>query len=179
MNKYNFFTSFTFTVLALTLLASGCRREDKTEQETITTIEVHVKGGNFDKKFYWRDKDGDGGANPVIDTIELPANTSSLLCDVHVYDESKTPTADITEEIRTEGEDHLLVYKVSGANLSVSYNDRDAKGKNLGISTTWTTSNPSRGTLNILLYHEPTDKANVIAPGGDVDFDVVLPVKIL
>lgn len=179
MNKYNFFNISAFTALTFTLLAGSCRTEDKTEQETITTIEVHVKGGNFDKKFYWRDKDGDGGANPVIDTIELPANTLSLLCDVHVYDESKIPTGDITEEIRAEAEDHLLVYRVSGVNLSVAYNDRDTQGKNLGISTIWTTSNPSRGTLNILLYHEPADKANVTDPGGDVDFDVVLPVKIL
>jgi len=168
----------TCCIVSVTLLNTGCKKDKTTEQETITTIELHLTGTNFDKKFYWKDADGDGGAAPVIDEIVLPANTSAINCHVHVYDESKNPIADITKEIEAESDVHLLVYKATGVDIQIQYNDQDKNGKKVGIETLWTTKLAAKGSVNVVLYHEPSNKDDLNNPGGDVDFDVTFPVKV-
>ncbi|MCB0545250.1 MAG: hypothetical protein KDC61_06415 [Saprospiraceae bacterium] len=164
------FTSLTF---------QACKDDDTTtEQENITTVEVHLTGPGMDMKFYWRDLDGPGGTAPVIDEITLPAMTDNIMCHLHVYDESKTPTDNITEEIEAENVDHLFVLTPTGADVSIASDDTDDNGAPFNLETLWTTGSASTGTLNIKLHHEPTDKANTASPGGETDFDVTFPVKI-
>jgi hypothetical protein len=166
-------------VAATSLLFSACDKDEETAEENITTIEVHLTGPGFDQKFYWNDTDGDGGAAPTIDEITLPALTGNIACHLHVYDRSVTPEVDITEEIEAESADHLFVYTLTGATgLTLGDFNTDSNGARFGLTSTWETGQPGTGSLNIKLYHEPTDKSSTTAPGGDVDFDVTFPVKI-
>ncbi len=166
-------------LMCASLFFTACRNdEEETVEENITTVEVHLTGPGFDKKFFYNDLDGDGGAAPTIDKIQMPPLTGSIKCHVHVYDRSKTPNVDITEEIETESNEHLFTYAISGAKFTIANLDKDRNGKPFGLTSVWQTDQPSTGTVNIKLYHEPTNKDNSAAPGGEVDFDVTFPVEI-
>lgn len=163
--------------LGATLFFPACKKDEETAEENITTIEVHLTGPGFDRKFYWNDTDADGVAN-TLDTIALPPLTGNIQAHLHVYDRSVSPEIDLTEEIEAESNDHLFVYATATAGLTISNLNTDANGKPFGITSTWATDQPGTGSLNIKLYHEPTDKTSTSNPGGDVDFDVTFPVKI-
>jgi hypothetical protein len=178
MKKHPFFPFSFLCVFFFSFSMLNCKGGDETASEVITTVELHLTGNNLDKKFYWRDKDGDGGNNPIIDTLLLPVNMTGMKCSILLYDESKNPVDNITEELKAEADDHLFVYQPANAGLKITYNDRDNNGKNLGLQTLWATETASVGTLNITLYHEPINKDNLNAPGGDVDVSVVFPVRL-
>ena len=168
-------------LLFLALLAfAGCKKDSSTEQENVTRVEVHLTAaGGFDQEFEWSDPDGGDASNATAETIVIPASAAaSLHCHIHVYDDTKTPSQEITDEIESERNVHLLVYDVTGASVGVAYDDTDDNGKPLGIESVWTKGAASTGTINIKLYHEPTNKDNLNAPGGQVDFDVNFPVTV-
>jgi hypothetical protein len=166
-------------LLLLSATFSACDKHDHgTEGELITTIQVHLTGPGLDKTFLWNDEDGDGGSAPAIDTIALPPLTGSITCELSVFDRSKDPDENITEEIEAESADHLFTYTINGADFNITYADQDANGKNFGLKTLWVSDQPSTGSLNIKLFHEPADKSNLNSPGGDEDFNVVFPVVI-
>ncbi|MBX2892450.1 MAG: hypothetical protein KF734_16100 [Saprospiraceae bacterium] len=180
LNKKIALHTFLLALLFAGLFVAGCKdNDDGTEQENITTVVLHFIGPGFDREFEWNDLDGPGGNAPTVQTIELPPLTGNITCRVHVYDRSKTPAEDITEEIEEEADEHLVVY-IPDASVSAtwSYDDTDSKGKPLGIKTKWQTNQPSAGNLRVILYHEPTNKDNLSNPGGEVDFDVTFPVRI-
>lgn len=163
-------------MLGTAVLIGGCKKDEETEQENITKIIVHLTAAGFDKEFEWADRDGAGGNAPVIDTIVVPANTQ-FDAHLHVYDESKSPVVDLSEEIEGESTAHLFVYKSSVTGLSVSDLDKDSNGNPFGIESVWSTGAAGTGSVRITLHHEPTDK-NAAEPGGEVDFDVTFPVKV-
>ncbi len=177
--KITFRTLF-FTCLISGLTVTGCKKDPETVQENITRIEIHLTGANgFDRKFEWSDPDGGDASNATVETIVIPASAGATIqCYLHVYDDTKTPGEDLTDEIEAESADHLFVFNVTGASIGVAYDDTDSNGKSLGIQTLWTKGAASTGSVNIKLYHEPTDKDNLNAPGGEVDFDVSFPVTV-
>jgi len=158
-----------------TLFVAGCKKDDEgTEQEQITKVIVHLTGtggSTFNEEFEAEDPDGDGVWN-TIPSLVIPVNTVFDV-HIHVYDGDE----EIDDELIAEKEEHLFVYKVTGANLTVSDRDTDSNGEPFGIDSKWTTTSASVGTVQIQLVHEPTDK-NALDPGGEVDFDVTLPVRI-
>lgn len=169
-----------FTLLLSGLAVAGCKKDPETVQENITRIQVHLTGANgFDQEFEWSDPDGGDASNATVETIVIPASAGATIhCHLHVYDDTKTPAEDLTEEIEEESADHLFVFNVTGANIGVAYDDTDSNGKKVGIESVWTKGAASTGSINIKLYHEPTDKDNLNAPGGEVDFDVSFPVTV-
>ncbi|MFN0014350.1 MAG: type 1 periplasmic binding fold superfamily protein [Saprospiraceae bacterium] len=164
----------------LALACSACKKDEPvTEPETITTVVVHLKSadGTFDEEFTWDDRDGDGGIAPVIDEILLSPN-KMYTCQVHFYDRSKTPEKDITEEVEEENTDHLLVYGITGANLTIAAADTDDNGKPFRLLTAWASGAASSGTVMVVLRHEPDKDAANPDVTGEVDAEVVFPVKI-
>ena len=157
---------------------SACKKDDKTEQELITTIELHFTGSNnFNQKFYWRDLDGDGGAAPSIDTIVLAPN-AVLNCFAHVYDESKNPKVDITEEIEAESAEHLFIYDPTTNVVAITSNSVDSNGNAFRISTEWTTTAAGTGSVRVRLMHESDKSAADPGATGETDFDVTFPVVV-
>lgn len=171
--------SFFLLLLAFAALTfSACKKDDKTEQELITTIELHFTGTNgFDQHFEWEDLDGDGGASPTIDTIVLPLNIA-LNCHVHVYDKSKNPTEDITEEIEEEDAEHLFIYNPSNNVVSITSTSVDGNGAPFRITSTWTTTGAGTGSVRVRLIHEPDKGATDPGATGETDFDVTFPVIV-
>lgn len=171
----------TFLLISIftTSFFSACHKHDHTATENITAIELHLTGNGIDQVFTWEDTDGDGVANN-IDTLVLPAMTQGIECSVLIFDRTEIPEVDITPEIVAEGVDHLLTYDISNSNgLVVTALNQDANGNPIGTTSIWETRNAGAdGVLTLTLYHEPTNKSNPSNPGGEVDFQVVFPVKI-
>ncbi len=170
-----------FTLLLSGLAVTGCEKDPDTVQENITRVLVHLTGANgFEQEFEWSDPDGGDASNATVETIVIPASAGATIqCRLHVYDDTKTPAKELTNEIEAEGDEHLFVFNVTGANIGVAYDDTDSNGKKLGLQSVWTKGAASTGSINIKLYHEPTDKDNLNAPGGEVDFDVSFPITLL
>lgn len=165
--------------LLLILALASCKKDNTTEQELITTIVVHLTAtdGSFEQEFEWNDPDGDGGNAPTIEDIVLPAG-KTFHCHIHFYDRSKTPAEDITAEVESENTAHLLVYTVSGANLTVTPDDADDNGKPFRLETTWVTGAASTGTVQVVLRHEPDKSAANPDVTGDVDAAADFAVKV-
>lgn len=159
----------------------GCEKDDDNdpdnEQELITTISLKFTGGGETKTFTAVDKDGDGGAAPVIQDITLKANTDYTLS-VSFLDESKTPSEDITTEVKTESNDHLVCYAVTGAMVTPNTSDKDTAGKTLGLESSFKTGAAGAGTIKVTLKHE-ADKSNANACGtGETDAEATFNVTV-
>ncbi len=172
--------------MALSIAVSSCKKDKKElpkvdENELITTIKLKFtndKDANDVQFFTWKDIDGKGGKDPVIDDIKLIANTTYKMEVNKVLNETSTPVEDITEEIVEENYEHLLVYKPSPTNLlSVLITDEDKNKFPVGLMANIGTGNARNGTLQIILRHQPGVKDGTEAP-GNTDFDITYKVTI-
>ena len=103
---------------------------------------------------------------------------------VELLNELETPAEDITAEVRDEAEEHQFFFQSTASGLSVAYDDLDADGKPIGLTTTITTQGASTGTLTITLKHEPVKDASGVSmgditnAGGETDIEVTFDVGI-
>ncbi len=159
--------------------------EPDEENELITTVQLRFTetGTSNTQTFTYRDTDGDGGNPPsTFDDIVLKPNAAYNL-DVELLDESKTPAEDITEEVREEGDEHLLVFTPTPpALLTYSYVDRDSRNLPIGINGTVRTGAAGTGKLKVQLRHQPPVNGTIVkdgtpGPGSDdvnLDFDLII-----
>jgi hypothetical protein len=94
-----------------------------------------------------------------------------------MLDESKNPVEDITEEIKEEADEHLIVYKITAANLSIQITDKDSKNLPLGLLSKWKSGSISNGHLLVSLKHQPGIKDGS-ADKGETDVEINFPVII-
>ena len=183
----------------LVMALAACKKEDPVppvgggnpppppnEQELITTVIVHLTSldGTEERTFTWRDLDGPGGNPPVIESEPLTSGTV-YRARIELFDESDpNDVEDITEEIEEEADEHQFFFIVSGAELTVAYDDADEDGNPVGLESIWSTIAPSSGSITIILRHDPDKDAPGVADGditnagGDTDVEVVFPVTI-
>lgn len=192
MKRTTMAISARLTILIMILLIFGCSEEsvapaadDAGEGELITTVELRlVESGLNQTTVYWRDLDGDGGSNPVIDTLILG---SGFTYDgaVRLLNESETPTEDITAEVSEEDDNHQLFYDVQGdiaGQVTVTVTDSDSRGFPLGLDLQVTVdagAAGSEGQLRVRLFHydDAGDKDGT-SFSDETDVDVVFPVRI-
>lgn len=154
------FLFFSLTAISL----SACDKQDgieANEEEVITTMQLTFAptDGSSPLVFKFEDMDGDG-SNTTIDEIALAANKTYNVA-LQLLNKSVNPAEDITEEVAEEGTSHRFYYVPStGSNISISNLDTDDEGNPLGISSTWTTTGPATGTVQITLRHYPGNPPN-------------------
>jgi hypothetical protein len=171
-------TKWAFGAIALSLFSlTGCDKHDHTSEENITRVELKLNGTGFSQTVVALETNGDGIWDSIGE-VTIPAGADPILCEVFVYDETQTPTLNLTAEIIEESAEHLFTYQVTGANLTITPLDTDSNGAPLGRNTNWVPGTASNGTIQVKLYHEPSNKSNPSDPGGDVDFDITVPIKI-
>lgn len=169
-------------LLIIIVSTQACKKTtvDAEENELITTVKLNFTEGTNTKTFVWKDIDGEGGKNPVIDKISLKPNTSYTL-KVEFLDESKTPADNITTEVNEESDEHLLIFTASPTGLaSYTYNDKDSNNLPVGLSGTLKTNVSGTGMLKVQLRHQPpingkNTKDGTATPGSDdanVDFSL-------
>ncbi|MBC8156127.1 MAG: hypothetical protein H7Z72_24835 [Bacteroidetes bacterium] len=97
-------------------------------------------------------------------------------------DKTKTPTVDVSADIKDEQNEHLFIYTpATGLNLTAVITDKDtnpAPGPYpLGLTADMTTGASSAGKLNVVLRHQPNAKNGTATPGTvdlDTSFDVII-----
>ncbi len=172
-----------YSFLAIFLLISCVHGEDfepSDDNELITTVKLtftpqEQNTGDTPLVFYWKDVQGDGIVDR-LDPIELNSETQYDL-KLELFDETKSPKEDISEDIEEEADVHLFVYKVLPASLmKVSIKDRDNNGLALGLRSDVKTSSKGYGKLRVQLKHQPPVNGRRIKNGqediGSTDVDV-------
>lgn len=183
-------------VLAFTLLFQACKDDDEpkpaNEEELITTVALVFQKLESDEpaqRFEWKDIDGTGAGEPVIDDIELDAHAAYSLS-VELKNESDPDDVeDITLEIEAEGTEHQFFFTVNpdGLDIDITYNDQDSNGKAIGLINHVAVGHAHdvvTGTLGVTLRHKPKKDAAGVADGditnaaGDTDIQVVFNVNL-
>ncbi len=182
MQTNNLKSLFLMGLLSVGLLVSTSCDRDKdndpdNEQELITTIALTFTSSSGSVTFTARDLDGDGGNPPVVEPVVLNANTDYVLT-IKFLDETQTPPEDITKEVQEESDEHLICFAVTGAMPAPTIQDKDDKGKPLGLNSTLRTGAAGTGTLKVTLKHEPNKNAANPCTTGDTDAEQTFPVTI-
>ncbi len=167
------------------IFLGGCNKNDEPlpdvrENELITTVRLKFvnKANAGDVKLsVWKDLDGEGGNAPIIDPVNLSANSAYTLTVDGILNETSTRSEDVKAEILAEADNHLFVFKPAGANIAVVITDKDSKGLPLGLEAAATTSAASSGTLRVILRHQIGNKDGTEIPGS-TDIDTSFPVVI-
>lgn len=173
MQKHIFFKITLALLIMGFMLFTACKKPKEDEQENLNVLKIKI-GANT---FTWSDMDGVGGTSPKIDTIRLTPN-GTFATDLMLQDGSANPVKDFTSEIIAEKNDHLFVYRVTGANLTVSDLSKDSNSKDFGQTASCKTAAASSGTLQIILKHLPDKTASDPSKTGETDLDVIFPVVI-
>ena len=143
----------------------------------------------------WFDEDGEGVGNPVIDDIDLAANTEYEMSIV-LENTLEDPAEDVTEEIEEEDDEHMFFFEFTADIFSdpagngnfdtrgdaLNYNDEDDNMQPVGLSTQWTTAGATSaaGEFRVVLKHQPggLKTATSDATVGGTDIDIVFPINI-
>ena len=185
-----FWRNSAMIAIAGALLITGCKKDknavgdpddhDHDDAELITSMVLEFSDtANVQPNVTvaFRDPDGEGGnAATEFDTIALAANTVYSV-KITLLDESKNPAVKISDEVKTEGDEHLFCYDVTGANINVARTDSDGKYE-IGLDSRWTVAAASNGTVKVTLKHQPGVK-NVTCGVGDTDVEVNFITKII
>ena len=185
MTSKNF---LSFLALMSIMALTSCEKDDPVippEEELITTLTYTLSpaGGGADVVLSFVDLDGDGGNAPEITGGTLSANetyTGSII----LLNESEAPTEDITQEIREEDDAHQFFFQTDISGLIITYDDQDADGNPVGLTTSLTTGDSSNGTLSIILRHEPDKSGTGVADGvitnagGETDIEVTFNIDV-
>lgn len=180
---------------AATLLFAACKKEKnetptENENEEITTVKLTFtnKAVPAEKVIAtWKDLDGSGGTAPVIDKINLKANTTYTLA-TEVLDETKNPPDNVTGEIEEEADEHRLFHLFfvnANAPVTDSVNtaatviplDKDANNLPIGLEVSVATKAAFTGFLRMVVRHQPGTKNGTYGPGS-TDASAEFPIEI-
>jgi len=101
-------------------------------------------------------------------------------------DKTKSPTLDVSAEVKEEANEHLFVYSFtpatgSPASMTVTATDTDTNSAPgpypIGLTTQVRTSAAGTGKLKEVLRHQPDVNNGTAAPGTsdlDTDFNVII-----
>jgi hypothetical protein len=213
-----YFFKISFGVFFVILLSASCRNRKGPEpapedplppanaEELITTVRIiFTDSATLSQSVYmYKDPDGDGGqaafyggSNQSDSVIMLSANNTYSV-EMFLLDETKSPVDSISNEVKAEGDQHMLFYnhgnnlilnsgnpyavQLNGSNINVTYLDLDAGSpqRGIGLKTRFRTSASTglvKNPLNIILRHQPSSKNGTYAP-GDTDLDVSFKVVV-
>ena len=171
-------------------------KEDVPELITKVTLTFTPIDGGAAIVISASDPDGEGVQDIEADgIINLEGNTNYTLTLTLVNElaHPSDPAYDITAEVEEEGDEHMFFFgwtnnvfadptgngNVDNRLDDVNYNDEDANGLPLGLSTGWTSSDQSAGTFRVILKHQPDLKTETSSSSdGETDMDVSFMINI-
>jgi hypothetical protein len=189
-----------FTLACVALSACSDDGGSTNAEEVITTVVLTftpASGNPVTATF--NDPDGDGGAAPTIDPINLTAGNYTLT--VQFQNRLASPQEDVTEEVRDEQDFHLLLFTGTAVvgpatnnatgPLTQDYGDSDGNGYPVGLTST-IMARTGTGQLTVTLRHMPPEEPPVKAAntvmlvksggvdsiGGSTDVQVTFNVTV-
>ena len=199
MKKFSIYLMYTLLAGAL-FLNIGCQKDEddappaENEEEIITDVLLTFtpEGGGTDITATAKDPDGEGVQDLEVtkDIILAPNTTYTLSLTL----ENTIEMEDITEEVETEGDEHMFFFAFTdGAfgnpagdgNLdnradAINYNDMDKNSLPIGLTTTWTTGDAmSDANFQVILKHQPDLKtASSGSTDGSTDLDLTWKLTV-
>jgi hypothetical protein len=174
-------------VISASLLASCSDDPESTnEEEVVTTVIITLDPEEVEDEdpgeivtLSWDDTNLDAivDASEVIISGPLLAN-KTYGASIQILNKSVDPEIDISAEVLEEAEEHIFCFIVLNVNISITSPDEDRNGLPLGLTSTWSTTSVSTGTVNIMLRHQPGVKTGDCPGVGDTDVDITFPVSI-
>ena len=170
--------SLSLVTFASLALVSGCEYGggSNNEEEVITTaiLTFTPAGGGSAVTATFNDPDGDGGAAPTVDPINL-VKATTYTTTVRFENRLETPAEDITVEVADESDEHQVFFTGTavngpasnqpGAPLTHSYTDTDVNGLPVGLSSSIVTATGT-GTLIVTLRHMPPVNNTAVKTAG-------------
>lgn len=174
---------FSLILTSSIIFFQSCRQDDPepvNEEELITTLQVILTpaagGPPVTLKFF--DADGEYGSMAPVITVSGPLKAGAgYSAAIQLLNETLTPPADISAEVEEEGSDHLICFDTS-ANITITYEDTDAGGLPLGLTTSWLTGAAGPAEVTIALRHQAGTKTGACPGAGDTDVEVTFNVAI-
>ena len=173
--------------IAFLIALGACKKDDNevntptptNEEELITTVTLHFTEvadtlNNFMVSF--KDIDGVGGNDAIIDTIKLGENKTFNVT-IELLDESSSPVKNITEEVKEEADEHLFCYTIFTSELRVNNIDSDGNFP-IGIESEWVSGYDEISSIKIFLKHQPDGQKDGSCYPGETDVEVVFPLVI-
>jgi hypothetical protein len=181
----------SFFALAIAIGISSCgindhdHDHDQDHDYATTVIVTLVNQSNTADtiKAVWKDLDGPGGAAPsIIDTISLKSDIT-YVGSIELYNESKTPKTDITQEVKSDDYEHQFFYTPSTGIASLlewSITDKDRNNLPVGLTfqVKTKTGAGNKGAVNIVLSHYDSMTKNGTSKSLESDIDIEYPVII-
>lgn len=178
-------------VLAISLFAGGCKKEEENptptdDNEAITTATLTLTSQTTPVQTLTATVENlNSSADFSRASLTLLANTT-YTGSISLLDKTKSPTLDVSAEVKEEANEHLFVYTFtptngSPASLSVTATDKDtnpAPGPYpIGLATQVRTGAAGSGKLKVVLRHQPDVKNGTATPGTtdlDTDFSIII-----
>lgn len=178
-------------VLAVSLLAGACKKDEENpaptdDNEAITTATLTLTSQTTPVQTVTATVEN---LNTTADfsraTLTLRANTIYTGA-VTLLDKTKTPTLDVSAEVKDEANEHLVIYTFtpatgSPASMTVTSTDTDSNPAPgpypIGLATQVRTGTAGTGKLKVVLRHQPNTKNGTATPGTtdlDTDFNVTI-----
>ena len=170
------------------LLAGACKNDEENvaptdDNEVITTATLTLTNKTTPGEVVTATIDN---LNTIADsskgTVNLKANTTYTGV-VTLLDKTKTPTLDVSAQVKGEANEHLFIYTPTPATLlTIKLTDTDtnpAPGPYpIGLTTDIQTGAAGSGKLKLVLRHQPNVKNGTPTPGtSDLDTDFTVVVK--
>lgn len=165
-----------------TLIFTGCSDDDNpdpvNEEEVISIVNitlVNTTNSNDTVILSWVDTDEDGTVDTVTNNAAFTAN-ASYTGSITLANQEEA----ITPEVQAEDDEHQFFYSATNNIATFSYDDQDGNGNPVGLSFTMNTGNAGRGSLAVVLKHEPTKPNDGTAAnaGGSTDLEISFDVTV-
>lgn len=209
-------TKFILTVsLFAVMILSACKKDKNTPtptpnnppppantEEVITTMKLLFtdSASNVVTTFGFQDADGDGGnagtfmgTNQSDSVIVLSANKTYFM-EILLLNVTKNPVDTISNEVNTEGKDHMIFFNqsnpsgspfttiLSGSNIKLTYTDLDAgtPARGIGLKSrvrTYSSTGTAKHPFKVTLKHQPGTKDGTFTP-GETDVEIGFKVNV-
>ena len=192
------------------VLFEGCKKDDPKPEDvpeliTKATLTFTPNGGGTTVVVTATDPDGEGVQDIKVDgPINLAANKTYVLklSLINGLAAATAPEYNVTNEVEEEGDEHMFFFewtnntfsnpagngnidaRADAVNYSGATNSKDANGKPLGLTTTWTSAALTgvaslTGTFRVLLKHQPALKTDTsTSTTGETDLDLTFTLNV-